>query len=256
MSSSYRYKIIVEYDGRAFSGWQRQKDSPSIQGTIEKAIKAFSGEDVTLHVAGRTDAGVHALAQVAHFDLTKQYEPHVVKNAINAHLRPCAIAIITAEEMPLDFHARFSAQKRYYCYRFISARAAPLILHEGRAWRIHQTLDLSAMQKAANYLLGTHDFSSFRDSQCQAKSPIRTLERCEWVTPDDPFLSEGIRYDFYVEAKSFLHHQIRNIVGSLYKVGLGEWSAEDIKTILDAKDRTKAGITAPAEGLYFLKVDY
>lgn len=249
-----RWKLTIEYDGTDFSGWQRQENALSVQECIEKAIFGFCGETVTLHVAGRTDAGVHALGQVAHVDLEKQSDEKTVRDAINAHLRPRPIAVVKAEPVSQEFHARFGALKRIYCYKIITNRWAPLTLQKNRAWHVKRELDAFAMQAGAKHLLGMHDFTSFRDSECQAKSPIRSIDRLDILKVDRPDFGEHL--EVWVEAKSFLHHQVRNIVGTLALVGEGKWQPDDVKTALESKDRTKAGPMAPADGLYFVSVSY
>jgi tRNA pseudouridine38-40 synthase len=246
-----RYKFIIEYNGTAYAGWQRQEDGiKSVQGTIEKAIFGFCQQDVTLHVAGRTDAGVHARGQVVHLDLElfHPYTPFELQKAINAHLKGKNIAIIDGVIVDDHFHARFSAKNKLYTYIILN-RPAPPTLDKDLVWHVRRPLDVAAMRAASNYFLGTHDFTSFRDSQCQAKTPIKTLDRLDVVT-------DGTRIYIHTEAQSFLHHQVRNMVGSLALVGHGKWEPEMIKVVLDAKDRTKAGPTAPASGLYLMRVDY
>ena len=244
----YRYKIILEYLGAGYCGWQRQKETLSLQQIIEDAIFSFSKEQVTLIVAGRTDAGVNAYAQVAHFDLEKQYNPKNLAHSINHFSRPHTIGVVAAEVVDEAFHARFSAKARHYVYKILN-RHSVNIINRGLQNHVRHDLDIEKMQKAANYLLGHHDFSSFRASECQSNSPIRTLNKIEIV-------KHGENIEIYFSALSFLHHMIRNIVGSLLMVGNGTWEVEKIKKILEAKDRKVAGPTAPAEGLYFLKVDY
>ncbi len=243
-----RYKCILEYDGSSFYGWLRQDNVPSVQKTIEDAIKSFCGENVTIYTAGRTDAGVHALAQTIHFDLKEKRDPFKIISAINHHVRPKPVVLLDVSEVNEDFHARFSAQKRHYMYRIINRRE-PLALDHNRAWHVPVILDDSLMQKAAQYLIGQHDFSSFRDSQCQAKSPIRTIDQVKIERKNNDIY-------IYVSAKSFLHHMVRNITGTLKLVGEGKWKPEDMVTILNAKKREAAGPTAPACGLYFVSVDY
>jgi tRNA pseudouridine38-40 synthase len=252
-----RYKMIVEYRGTNFSGWQRQKDVPSIQQAVEEAIKAFSGQDVTIHVAGRTDAGVHAFGQVIHVDLapfSKPMDGFEIAKAINYHLKPAPIAIIDTQIVNGDFNARFDAVNKLYRYRIV-ARPSPLAIEEGLAWRSYRTLDHNAMHEGAQYLLGNHDFTSFRDSECQAKSPVRTLDRLD-VTARPYDHIGGVEVHIEAEAQSFLHHQMRNITGTLHMVGEGKLKPADIKTILEARDRTAAGPTAPPDGLYLVRVDY
>lgn len=242
-----RYKLTIEYDGTDFVGWQRQDNGVSIQQSIEEAIFKFCPTEVFAYGAGRTDAGVHAIGQVAHIDI-KEFPTNVVQNAINAHLRPLPISIIKAERVEDGFHSRFSAVSRSYLYR-IKNRWAPLALDKNRVWWIPVDLDVDAMADAAEVLLGLHDFSTFRATRCQAKSAVKTLdmlkvERC------------GDEIHIKAHAKSFLHHQVRNIVGSLKKVGAGKWSKADLKQALEACDRKAGGQTAPACGLYLTNVGY
>lgn len=243
-----RYKLTIEYDGRPFHGWQRQKDGPSVQAALEKAVLDFSGETVTLHGAGRTDAGVHAIGQVAHLDLGKDMTLESLQNAINHHLRPKPIAIIRTVQVSDDFHARFSATGRQYLYRIINRRA-PLVLEAGRAWHLPGMIEVEVMHEAAQRLIGKHDFTSFRSASCQAKSPEKTLDRVAVIRK-----GEEIRVT--VAARSFLHHQVRNIVGTLKLIGEHKWPVDKIEEALDAKSRAAAGPTAPADGLYLMKVDY
>jgi tRNA pseudouridine38-40 synthase len=247
-----RYALTIEYDGTNFCGWQRQPTLLSIQEAIENAFKPFITleEDQTLLLvaSGRTDAGVHALGQVAHIDLPYPLNPDKIMGALNHHLRPHPIAITHVKEVDEEFHARFSALSRSYRYRILNRRA-PLTLERKRAWHVPVALDLAAMQEAATYLLGTYDFSSFRDAQCQAHSPIKTLESIDIHKDGDMIFID-------VTARSFLHHMVRNITGTLSQVGRGRFSPDDMVRIRDAKDRTKAGPTAVPYGLYFVKVDY
>lgn len=243
-----RYKLTIEYDGRGFVGWQRQENGPSVQEAVERAVTGFCGEKVNVFAAGRTDAGVHALGQVAHFDIDRSARPETVRNALNFHLKPAAVAVLKAETVPADFHARFSARERAYLYR-ITNRRAPPALARGRTWWVPTPLDVPAMADAAQALIGRHDFTSFRASICQAASPVKTLDALDVVRD-----GEEIRID--VRARSFLHHQVRNIVGTLRRVGEGKWTAADVAAVLAARDRTKAGQTAPAEGLYLVSVTY
>ncbi|MDF2965005.1 MAG: truA [Rickettsiaceae bacterium] len=243
-----RYKIIVEYVGTNFCGWQRQASGLSVQGLLEEAISKFTNEQVTVTGAGRTDAGVHAIGQVAHFDLVKDFTPYTVLRAINHFLNPNLIAVQECEIVSEDFHARFSAKRRHYMYRIIN-REGKLIIDVDRAWQVRQLLDLNKMQQAAHYLIGEHDFTSFRTVHCQARSPIKTIERIELEKNYNE-----IR--LHISAPSFLHHMVRNIVGALVKVGVGLLQPEGIKDILLAKDRSKAPPTAPAHGLYFTKIEY
>lgn len=252
-----RYKMTLEYKGTDFSGWQRQDHVPSVQQAIENAITAFSHQNITIQAAGRTDAGVHACGQVIHLDLMptkKPMSPFEIMKAINAHLRPAPISIIKAEIVPDDFHARFGATNKLYRYRIINRRGL-LGLDKDRAWLVYQPLNVNLMQRAAQYLIGKHDFSSFRASECQAQSPIRTLDRLD-VTARPYDDCSGVEIWIEAEAQSFLHHQIRNFAGTLHMVGQGKITPEDIKTILQARDRTKAGPTAPPDGLYLMRIDY
>lgn len=243
-----RWKLTLEYNGGPFVGWQRQDNGPSVQEAVEQAIQAFSGETVTLHAAGRTDAGVHALGQVAHVDLAKFTDADTVQNAINFHLKPAPVAIVDVEEVDEDFHARFSATHRAYRYRILNRRA-PLTLLAGRVWHVAAPLDAAAMQDAADVLLGNHDFTSFRAAACQAKSPVKTLDTLRIDRNDEEIA-------ITVEARSFLHHQVRNIAGTLKLVGEGKWTRTDVEAVLAARDRSRAGPTAPADGLYLMRVTY
>ena len=243
-----RYKLTIEYDGAPFCGWQYQENGPSIQGALEAAVKAMTGDNVRVHGAGRTDAGVHALAQVAHIDLAKEYRSDRVRDALNAHLRPHPIGVLSAEIVPDTFEARFSAIRRHYLYR-IANRRANLALGAGHAWRVARPLDVAAMHDAAQVLIGKHDFTTFRDTECQAKSPEKTLDVLD-VT------REGDEVRIVTSARSFLHSQVRSMVGSLVWVGHGKWSAKDLRAALDARDRAACGPVAPPDGLYLVRVDY
>lgn len=243
-----RFKLTLEYDGGGFVGWQRQENGPSVQQAVEEAVRAFCGEAVTVHAAGRTDAGVHALGQVVHLDIARETSADTVRDALNFHLKPAPIAVLRAEAVGPDFHARFSATARAYLYRIVNRRA-PLALDRGRAWHVLQPLDAEAMQAAAQVLVGRHDFTSFRAVLCQAKSPVKTLDALE-VTRD------GAELRIAARARSFLHHQVRNIVGTLKLVGEGKWTRDDVARALAARDRAAAGPTAPAEGLYLTEVRY
>ncbi len=250
-----RWKLTIEYDGSAFVGWQWQENGLSVQGCLQNAIHAFCGETPTIYAAGRTDTGVHAYGQVAHIDLERPSTEKDVRDAINAHLRPHPVAVVSAEPVAQEFHARFGAVKRAYCYKILMARRAPPVILRDRVWNVGWELDTAAMQQAANYLIGHHDFTSFRAAECQAKSPMRTLDRLQVIeTVHD--LSFGRHIEIWAEARSFLHHQIRNITGTLKLVGEGKWSPQDVKAALDARDRAKAGPMAPAQGLYFVRVGY
>jgi tRNA pseudouridine38-40 synthase len=243
-----RYKLTLEYDGRGFVGWQRQDNGPSVQAALEGAVTRFCGEAVTVHGAGRTDAGVHALAQVAHVDLDGETGAETLRDALNFHLKPAAVAVLAAEAVADDFHARFSATERAYRYRIVNRRA-PLALDRGRAWFVPVPLDAGAMHGAARALLGKHDFTSFRAGECQAKSPVKTLDALEVSRDGDEIRIEA-------RARSFLHHQVRNMVGTLKLVGEGKWSRADVERALAARDRGAAGPTAPADGLYLVAVRY
>jgi tRNA pseudouridine38-40 synthase len=243
-----RYKIIVEYDGAPFAGWQYQENSPSVQRAIMTAIEAFSGEKVMVQGAGRTDAGVHALGQVAHFDLASERDTDTVRDAINAHLRPLPVAILSAEKVPGEFDARRSAVRRHYLYR-IANRRPDLAIERGRAWRLPRRLDAEAMHTAAQRLVGKHDFTTFRSTECQAKSPEKTLDRLDVSRLGDEIHISAV-------ARSFLHNQVRSMVGSLVPVGDGKWQPADLTRALEARDRSACGPVAPPDGLYLVKVDY
>lgn len=243
-----RFRIDIEYDGRPYVGWQAQANGPSVQAAIERAVKDFSGEEVTVFGAGRTDAGVHARGQVAHFDLERKITPFRLAAAINAHLKDEAIAIMSAEEVGEDFHARFSATRRHYRYRIVNRRA-PLTFDRGLAWRIGPTLDADAMHAAAQYLVGKHDFTTFRAAECQAKSPVKTLDRLDVRRNGDEIFIAAL-------ARSFLHHQVRSMVGTLKLVGEGKWAESDVKDALEACDRAALGFNAPPDGLMLMRVDY
>ena len=243
-----RWRIAVEYDGTGFVGWQRQDNGPSIQQALETAIFRFSGETPRVFGAGRTDAGVHALGQVAHFDLAKPTRADTVADALNAHLRPQPIAVLDAEAAAPGFDARLSARERAYRYRILNRRA-PLTTERDRAWLVQTPLDATAMREAAARLIGKHDFSTFRASLCQARSPVKTLDVLEVARDGDE-----IRID--ARARSFLHHQVRNLVGTLRLAGEGKWTADDVSVALEARDRGRGGPTAPARGLYLTEVLY
>jgi len=243
-----RYKLTIEYDGAPFVGWQIQASGLSVQSVLTNAIAAFTGERATVGGAGRTDAGVHALGQVAHVDLTREWEPDTVRDALTAHLRPHPVAVIAAERVAPDFDARFSAVQRHYLYLIVNRRA-DLALERGRAWRVGKPLDAKAMHNAATRLIGKHDFTTFRDSECQARSPVKTLDRLD-------VHRDGDNVSIEASARSFLHSQVRSMVGSLVAVGDGRWSGSDLSAALEARDRTACAPVAPPDGLYLVRVDY
>jgi tRNA pseudouridine38-40 synthase len=243
-----RYKLTIEYDGTPFVGWQAQDNAPSVQGAVTAAIAAFCGEQTAIQGAGRTDAGVHAFGQVAHVDLGKEWDNDTVRDAINFHLRPQPITVLAAQRVAEDFDARFSATRRHYLYR-ISNRRADLALDVNRAWRVPRPLDSDAMHRAAQKLVGKHDFTTFRAAECQARSPEKTLDRLDVARDGD-----DVR--IAATARSFLQHQVRSMVGSLVHVGEGKWSAADLAAALAARDRAACGQVAPPHGLYLVRVEY
>jgi tRNA pseudouridine38-40 synthase len=243
-----RYKLVIEYDGTPFAGWQRQANGPSVQQAVEEAIEAFAGEAVRIQCAGRTDAGVHATHQVAHVDLGKNWRTDTVRDATNAHLRRQPVTIIAAEIVPESFNARSSALRRRYLYRILNRRSPPG-LNIDRVWHVPWGLDAAAMHEAAQVLVGRHDFTTFRAAECQAKNPMRTLEQLDVARAGEEIRVESA-------ARSFLHHQVRSMVGTLMLVGNGRWSADDVHAALEAKERARCGPTAPAAGLYLVGVDY
>jgi tRNA pseudouridine38-40 synthase len=243
-----RFRLIVEYDGRPFMGWQRQAHGPSVQQAIEEAILAVTQEEAVLHAAGRTDAGVHALAMTAHADIFKPIAAQRLAAGLNARLRPLPVAILSAEEADADFHARFSCIGRSYLYRIVNRRA-PLALEAGRAWRVPVPLDAEAMHEAAQALVGRHDFTTFRSAHCQAESPVKTLDRLE-------VRRVGERVEIEAAARSFLHHQVRSMVGCLELVGRGKWTKGDLEAALAARERAALGFNAPPDGLYFVAASY
>lgn len=247
-----RYALKIEYDGAPFSGWQRQPNVPSVQGTIENAARKLEPDCELVQGAGRTDSGVHATGQVAHIDLVKEWDPFRLSGALNFHLKPAPVSILRAARVPEDFHARFSAVERSYTYRVVTRRA-PMTFDKGNAWRVSHELDDAAMQEAANHLIGKHDFTTFRSSICQAQSPVKTLDelRVEVLA-----LEYGHEYRFHIRARSFLHNQVRSFIGTLERVGAGSWPAERVKTALESADRSTCGPVAPAHGLYLAKVKY
>ena len=243
-----RYRLTMEYDGGPFVGWQRQDNGASVQVALEDAIAKFSQSSVTVTGAGRTDAGVHALGQVAHFDLDRAFPADKVRDAINHFLRPDPVVVLDAAVVPDDFHARFSATGRHYLFRILNRRSPPA-LENGRVWHISHALDADAMQAAAQHLRGSHDFTTFRAAECQAPSPVKTLDRLDVSRRADEIHIEA-------SARSFLHHQIRSFAGSLKLVGEGKWQPRDLKAALDARDRSACGPVSPPDGLYLVKVDY
>jgi tRNA pseudouridine38-40 synthase len=243
-----RYKLTIEYDGAPFCGWQIQADQLTVQGVLTAAVEALSGEKTLVQGAGRTDAGVHARAQVAHVDLAKDWDTGTVRDALNAHLRPHPVAVLAAERVADDFNARTSALKRHYRYRIVNRRA-DLTFDLRYAWRVPRPLDVAGMHTAAQRLVGKHDFTTFRSTECQAASPVKTLDRLD-VERD------GEDVNISASARSFLHNQVRSMVGSLAMVGIGAWSADDLAAALSARDRAACGQVAPPDGLYLMKVDY
>ncbi len=240
--------MTVEYDGGPFAGWQRQTNGPSVQQAVEEAVLGFCGETVRVRCAGRTDAGVHAYGQVAHVDLAAERPPDTIRDAVNFHLKPWPVALLAVQRVADDFDARLSAIRRHYLYRILNRRA-PAVLDRGRVWHVARPLDAEAMHAAAQVLTGRHDFTSFRAAECQAASPVRTLERLDVAR-------QGDEIRVIAAARSFLHHQVRNLVGTLHRVGQGKWTEADVARILAARDRSAAGPTAPPQGLYLAGVDY
>lgn len=243
-----RWKLLIEYDGGPYKGWQTQANGPSVQEALERAVKAFSGEDALVYGAGRTDTGVHATGQVAHVDLERDWKPDTVRDAVNAHLWPEPVSVLRAELADPEFHARFSAVGRKYLYRILDRRPQPA-LDRGRVWWMRKSLDAEAMDAAAQALVGRHDFTTFRDAQCQAKDPVKSLDLARVSR-----VGEEVRLVF--EARSFLHRQVRSMTGTLVEVGAGRWSARDLQDALAAADRTRCGPVAPPEGLYLTEVVY
>ncbi len=243
-----RYRLTVEYDGGPFVGWQRQDNGASVQGALEDAIEKMSAERVTVTGAGRTDAGVHAYGQVAHFDVDKEFEPGKIRDGLNHFLRPAPIVVLDSVIADTEFHARFSAVKRHYLFRILNRRS-PAALESGKVWHISHPLDADAMHNAAQLLVGNHDFTTFRAAECQAQSPVKTLDKLD-------VSRRGEEIHIEASARSFLHHQIRSITGSLKLVGEGKWSKPDLKAALDAKDRSACGPVSPPVGLYLTRVDY
>jgi len=243
-----RYRLTVEFDGRPFMGWQRQAHGPSVQQAIEEAVTLVTGEAAVLHAAGRTDAGVHARAMTAHVDIARPMAPFRLKEALNARLRPQPVAILACEAVPDGWHARFSCIGRRYSYRIINRRA-PLTFDKGLAWQVAKPLDAAAMHDAARILVGKHDFTTFRSAHCQAESPVKTLDRLDVRRVGDMIEIEAA-------ARSFLHHQVRSMVGCLMLIGRGEWSADDLAAALAARDRARLGFNAPPDGLFFVEATY
>jgi tRNA pseudouridine38-40 synthase len=243
-----RYRLLIEYDGTPFTGWQRQENGLSVQQALEEAVAAFSGEAARVAGAGRTDAGVHALGQVAHLDLARDWPPDTLRDALNAHLRPQPISVLTSALAPAGFDARFSAIRRHYEYRILDRRAPPALLRD-RAWWVARPLDEAAMHAAAQRLVGRHDFTTFRAAECQARSPVKTLDRLDVSREGEAIVVRAV-------ARSFLHRQVRSMVGSLKRVGEGRWQADDLAAALAARDRAACGPVAPAAGLYLARVDY
>ena len=243
-----RFALTLEFDGGPFMGLQRQAHGPSVQQAVEEAVLAITGEETTMHAAGRTDAGVHALAMRAHVDIAKEFTPFRLMEALNAKLRPSPIAVLACEAVPDDWHARFSCVGRSYLYRIVNRRA-PLALEAGRAWLVRQALDAGAMHRAAQALVGRNDFTTFRSVHCQAQSPVKTLDRLAVRREGEQVLVEAA-------ARSFLHHQVRSMVGCLALVGLGRWEEQRIAAALAARNRQALGLNAPPDGLYFVAADY
>lgn len=243
-----RYKLTIEYHGGPFAGWQRQADQPSVQERLERAVEALTGAATSVQGAGRTDAGVHAAGQVAHLDLAREWDPFRLAEALNHHLRPDPVAILTVEAVSDDFHARFSATERLYAYRIVNRRA-PLTFDKGTAWRVRRALDADAMRAGARHLIGHHDFTTFRSALCQAKSPVKTVDE---ISVDQA----GEEITIHVRARSFLHNQVRSFVGTLERVGAGAWAPGEVARALAARDRAACGPVAPADGLYLMRVSY
>lgn len=247
-----RFALKIEYDGAPFSGWQRQANLPSVQGAIEAALAQLEPGPHTIAAAGRTDAGVHALGQVAHCDLTRDWDPFRLSEALNHHLKPAPVAIVACAQVAPDWHARFSAIERRYLFRLLPRRAPPALL-AGRVWHCRRDLDVEAMQDAAGHLIGHHDFTTFRSSICQAKSPVKTLDRLTVTRAAGPL---GAEIHFDVRARSFLHNQVRSFVGTLERVGAGAWAPADVAHALAARDRAACGPVSPPQGLYLRAVRY
>lgn len=243
-----RYKLTIEYDGAGFLGWQRQSDALTVQGVLEAAIQTLHGHTIMVQGAGRTDTGVHALGQIAHFDSPKTWDPFTLCNAINGNVRPHAVSVLCAEEVTQEFQARFSATGRRYLYRILNRRA-PATIDRQKVWHVPVSLNVPAMHEAAQHLVGQHDFTTFRASECQAKTPVKTLTRLDVMRFDE-------MVEIRAEARSFLHHQVRSMVGSLVQVGTGKWHPIEMKRVLEAKDRARCGPVSPPDGLYLVEVIY
>lgn len=243
-----RYKLLIEYDGRELAGWQLQDTLPTVQGVLENAFEKLHGHRCLVYGAGRTDAGVHGMGQIAHVDLPKIWDPFVLRNAINGNVRPYKVSVVEVWEMPDTFHARFGATERRYLYRVLNRRAPPA-LDYGKVWHVPVPLDVAAMHEAAQVLVGTHDFSTFRASSCQALSPVKSLDVLKVSRYGDEIEIEAV-------ARSFLHNQVRSMVGTLKLVGEAKWTSRDVQKALDARDRTACGVVAPPEGLYLVSVSY
>ncbi|MEO0373009.1 MAG: tRNA pseudouridine(38-40) synthase TruA [Pseudomonadota bacterium] len=247
-----RYALKVEYHGGPFAGWQRQADQPSVQGAIEAALAKLEPRDHTIAAAGRTDAGVHALGQVAHCDMEKVWDPFRLSEALNHHLKPAPVAIVACSEVAQDWHARFSAVERRYLFRLLMRRA-PATHEAGQVWQVSHGLDAQAIREGAKFLIGQHDFTTFRSTMCQAKSPVKTLDE---IVIEEVTCQSGPELRFFVRARSFLHNQVRSIVGTLERVGAGSWAPQDVKTALEATDRAACGPVCPPQGLYLAGVKY
>jgi len=243
-----RYRLLIEYDGRPFHGFQAQADLPSVQGSLERAIRKFCGEELRVNAAGRTDTGVHATGQVCHIDLAKDWPADTVRNALNFHLMPDPVSVLATEVVEADWHSRFSATGRRYRYRILN-RMSPPALDQGRVWHVKKPLDAAAMHAAAQVLVGHHDFTTFRDLACQAKSPMKTLDVAN-------VFREGEEVILEFASRSFLHRQVRSMTGTLAEVGIGRWTKDDVREALEARDRRACGPVAPAEGLYLTGVSY
>lgn len=247
-----RYALKIEYDGAPFSGWQRQVDLPTVQGAVEDALRKLEPDVPGIQAAGRTDAGVHATGQVAHCDMAKDWEPARLADALNFHLKPLPVSVVDIACVDDEFHARFSARERRYMFRLISRRA-PIIHERGKVWQVKHPLDITAMQQAADMLIGQHDFTTFRSVHCQAQSPVKTLNELRIEGRDIPY---GQEFWFHLRARSFLHNQVRSFVGTLERVGSGAWQPQDVRDALEARDRTACGPVCPPQGLYLTHVHY